>query len=311
MKRSPKVIISCALTGSIHVPSMSPYLPCSPEELVAEGIAAAEAGAAILHLHARHPRTAYPSGDPAVFRMFVPQLAAKTDAVINISTGGSTRMTTDQRLAPAVDLAPEVASLNMGSMNFVFSGAARKVTAWKHEWERDYLLGSEDVIFANTFRSIEYSIKTLAQGLGTRFEYECYDIGHLYTLAYFADRGLIEPPFLVQGVFGVLGGVGADPENLTHFVTIADKLLGDDWVLSAFAAGRHQMSFATQSFLLGGNVRVGLEDNLFIGPGTLARSNAEQVRMIRAAIESLGREIATPDEARALLELKGRRAVAF
>lgn len=311
MKRSPKTIISCALTGSIHVPSMSDALPCTPDELTAQGIAAAEAGAAILHLHARDPETAFPSADPEVFRQFVPRLAEASDVVINISTGGSTRMTTEQRLAPAMDLSPEVASLNMGSMNFVFSGPAKKITTWKHDWEREYLIGSEDVIFANTFRQIEFTMKELGQARGTRFEFECYDIGHLYTLAHFADRGLVEPPFLVQGVFGVLGAIGADLENLTHFVTIADKLLGDDYVLSAFAAGRNQMSFATQSFLLGGNVRVGLEDNLYIGPGALAESNAEQVQMIRAAIESLGREIATPDEARELLKLKGRSEVAF
>jgi len=311
MKTANKTIISCALTGSIHVPSMSPYLPCTPAELVEQGREAAEAGAAILHLHARDPESGYPSADPAVFRQFVPQIAAESDVVINISTGGSTRMTTEQRLAPAVDLRPEVASLNMGSMNFVFSGAARRITQWQHDWERDYLLGSEDVIFANSFSQIERTLRELGEGCGTRFEFECYDIGHLYSLAHFVERGLVEPPFLIQGVFGVLGGIGADHENLTHMVAIADKLFGDDYLFSAFAAGRNQMRFATHSMTLGGNVRVGLEDNLYIGPGALARSNAEQVRMIRAVIESLGREIATPSEAREMLSLKGREQTAF
>lgn len=311
MKKSPKAIISCALTGSIHVPSMSESLPCTPDELTEQGIAAAEAGAAILHLHARDPKTEAPSADPEVFREFVPRIAESTDAVVNISTGGSTRMTTEDRLAPAMDLSPELASLNMGSMNFVFSGAANKITNWKHGWEKDYLLGSDDVIFANTFRQIEYTMRELGEKRGTRFEFECYDIGHLYTLAHFAERGLVEPPFLVQGVFGVLGAIGADHENLNHFVTIADKLLGDDYVLSAFAAGRKQMPFATHSLLLGGNVRVGLEDNLYAGRGKLAESNAQQVQMMRATIESLGHEIATPNEARDLLQLKGKNQVTF
>ena len=311
MRTAKKTIISCALTGSIHVPSMSPALPYTPEQLLEQGLAAAEAGAAILHLHARDPETAYPSADPEVFRQFVPQIAAGSDVVVNISTGGSTRMTTEQRLAPAIDLQPELASLNMGSMNFVFSGAASRITEWKFPWEKDYLLGSEDVIFANTFRQIEYTLRELGEGLGTKFEFECYDIGHLYSLAHFVDRGLVKPPFLIQGVFGVLGAIGADHENLTHMVRIADKLFGDDYVFSAFAAGRNQMGFATHSLTLGGNVRVGLEDSIFIGPGRLADSNAQQVAMIRSVIESLGREIATPDEARELLQLKGRQNVGF
>jgi len=311
MKSSPKTIISCAETGSIHTPTMSPALPVTPEEIARQSIDAAEAGAAILHLHARDPGTGYPSADPEVFLQFVPKIGANTDAVINISTGGSTRMTTEQRLAPALRLKPELASLNMGSMNFVFSGPASKFTTWKHDWEKDYLLGSEDVIFANTFSQIERTMLDIGQGCGTRFEFECYDIGHLYTLAHFADRGLVEPPFLVQGVFGVLGGIGSDPENLTHMVTIADKLFGDDYVLSAFAAGRAQMNFAVTAALIGGNSRVGLEDNLFIGRGRLAESNADQVRMLRTTLEALGREIATPDEARRLLGLKGRSKVAF
>jgi uncharacterized protein (DUF849 family) len=311
VKASRKTIISCALTGSIHVPSMSPALPFTPEQLAEQGKAAAAAGAAILHLHARDPREGSPSADPDVFLEFVPGIAAASDVVINISTGGSTRMTTQQRLAPALRLKPEVASLNMGSMNFNFSGAAARVKDWKYDWEREYLLGSGDVIFANTFKQIEYSMRELGDGCGTRFEFECYDIGHLYSLAHFVERGLVQPPFLIQGVFGVLGGIGADSENLTHMVSIADKLFGDDYVYSAFAAGRSQMAFATHSLILGGNVRVGLEDNLYIGPGSLASSNAEQVSMIRSVIESLGREIATPREAREMLNLKGRNEVGF
>lgn len=311
MKKTNKTIISCAVTGSIHTPSMSPNLPITPQEIAAQSIAAAEAGASILHLHAREPQTGQPSADPDVFLQFVPEIAASTDAVINISTGGSTRMTTEQRLAPALKLRPEIASLNMGSMNFVFSGAAAKIKSWRHDWEEEYLQGSEDIIFSNTYAQIERTMRELGTGCGTKFEFECYDIGHLYTLAHFADQGLVQPPFLVQGVFGVLGGIGADPLNLSHMVTIADKLFGDDYVFSAFAAGRNQMNFAMSAALMGGNARVGLEDNLYIGPGKLAQDNAEQVRMLRSALEALGREIATPEDARELLGLKGPAEVSF
>lgn len=311
MKKTAATIISCAVTGSIHTPSMSPHLPISSEDIAAQSIAAAQAGAAIIHLHARDGRSGKPSADPDEFLQFVPKIAASTDSIINISTGGSSRMTTEERLAPALRLQPEIASLNMGSMNFVFSGAASKIKTWRYDWEKEYLQGSENVIFSNTYTQIEQTMRELGTGCGTRFEFECYDIGHLYTLAHFAERGLVEPPFLVQGVFGVMGGIGADLLNLQHTVTIADKLFGDDYVFSAFAAGRNQMTFATSAALLGGNSRVGLEDNLYIGPGRLAQDNAEQVQMLRSALEALGKDIATPDQARDLLGLKGRAEVAF
>ena len=309
MRRSAQTLVTCAVTGSIHTPTMSDHLPVTPEQIATQAVAAAAAGAAILHLHARDPQDGRPSADPEVFAQFLPVIAEQTDAVLNISTGGSTAMTVQERLAAALRFEPEVASLNMGSMNFVFSGAAHRYQTFKHEWEKDYLLGSEDRIFANTFSQIEYTLRELGEGRGTRFEFECYDVGHLYTLAHFLDRGLVKGPFLVQAVFGVLGGIGADHDNLTHMVTVADRLFGDDYHLSAFAAGRHQMGFATHSALLGGHVRVGLEDSLYIGPGRQATSNAEQVEKVVGILRSLGHQIATPDEARALLGLKGRAAV--
>lgn len=311
MKTAPKAIISCAVTGAVHTPTMSPALPITPAEISEQAIAAAEAGAAILHLHARDPRTGYPSPDPEVFSQFLPVIRAGTDAVVNITTGGSTRMTVQERLAAALWARPELATMNMGSMNFVFSGAARHHESWRFDWERDYLLGSEDSIFANTFAHIEYAFRELGESRGTRFEFECYDVGHLYTLAHFADRGLAKPPFLVQCVFGILGGIGADPANLSHMIAVADKLFGDDYYLSAFAAGRHQMGFATQSALAGGHVRVGLEDNLYLAKGELAKSNADQVSKIRRLLAELGRDVATPAEARAMLHLKGPAQVAF
>lgn len=311
MRRSSKVIITCAPTGSIHTPSMSPYLPVTPDEIAASAIGAAEAGAAILHLHARDPRDGRPSPDPAHFAAFLPAIRDASDAVINISTGGSATMSLDERIEAAKAFRPEVCSLNMGPLIFDFSGAAARVDSWQHDWERPYVEGSRDRIMYNSNSYIERIMIEVGQAFGTRFEFECYDIGHLYTLAHFADLKLIEPPFLIQGVFGILGGIGPDPRNLAHMVTIADSLFGDDYIFSAFAAGRHQMPFCTQSALLGGNVRVGLEDSLFIGRGALAQSNADQVRKVRTILEELGREIATPDEARAMLALKGRDAVGF
>lgn len=311
MRRSSKVIITCAPTGSIHTPSMSPYLPVTPDEIAASAIGAAEAGAAILHLHARDPRDGRPSPDPAHFAAFLPAIRDASEAVINISTGGSATMSLDERIEAAKAFRPEVCSLNMGPLIFDFSGAAARVDSWQHDWEQPYVEGSRDRIMYNSNSYIERIMIEVGQAFGTRFEFECYDIGHLYTLAHFADLKLIEPPFLIQGVFGILGGIGADPRNLAHMVTIADSLFGDDYIFSAFAAGRHQMPFCTQSALLGGNVRVGLEDSLFIGRGALAQSNADQVRKVRTILEELGREIATPDEARAMLGLKGRDAVGF
>lgn len=309
MRKHNKLIITCAPTGSIHTPSMSPHLPITPDEIARAAIEAAEAGASILHLHARHPLDGSPSPRAEDFRAFLPQIKQASDAIINISTGGSATMTLDDRLEGAKFAQPELCSLNMGPLIFDFSGAGKRVQNWKHEWERDYVEGSRGRIMYNDNAYIERIMLEVGREFGTKFEFECYDIGHLYTLAHFADRGLIDPPFLIQGVFGILGGIGADPRNLAHMVTIADGLFGDDYVFSAFAAGRHQMQFCTQSALLGGNVRVGLEDSLFIARGDLATSNAEQVTKIRTVIEALGREVASPQEAREMLGLKGGNAV--
>ncbi|MCW3837689.1 3-keto-5-aminohexanoate cleavage protein [Sphingomonas canadensis] len=311
MRKPGKVIITCAPTGSIHTPSMSPHLPVTPDEIAEAAIGAAEAGAAILHLHARDPIDGSPSPAAEHFMAFLPRIKQSTGAVINISTGGSATMSLDARLEGAKAARPELASLNMGPLIFDFSGAAARVQQWQHPWERPYVEGARDRIMYNDNGYIERIMREVGQDLGTRFEFECYDIGHLYTLAHFADRKLIEPPFLIQGVFGILGGIGADPRNLSHMVTIADSLFGEDYVFSAFAAGKNQMAFCTQSALLGGNVRVGLEDSLYIGAGELARSNADQVRKIRTILEELGRPVATPDEARAMLGLKGGDQVGF
>lgn len=306
MKKSTVAIISCAVTGAVHTPSMSEALPVTPDEIADQAVAAWEAGASLLHLHARDPETGAPTPDPAVFEQFLPRITADTDAIVNITTGGSTAMTVEERLEAPMKIGPEMASLNMGSMNFVFSAAARRPREWKHAWERDYILGSEDRIFSNTFRQIEYTLRELGEGRGTRFEFECYDVGHLYTLAHFRDRGLVPAPMLVQCIFGVLGGIGADPENLTHMVSTADRLFGEDYLLSAFAAGKHQMPFATQSALVGGHVRVGLEDSLYLERGRMATSNAEQVAKAVRILRELGREPATPAQARELLGLPPR-----
>jgi uncharacterized protein (DUF849 family) len=310
--KNRKVIITCAPTGSIHTPSMSPYLPVTADEIATAAIEAAQAGAAILHLHARDPLDGRPSPAARHFMAFLPQIKQATDAVINISTGGSATMSLDERLEGAKAAQPELCSLNMGPLIFDFSAAGSRVETWKHDWERPYVEGSRGRIMYNDMSYIERIMLEIGRRFGTRFEFECYDIGHLYTLAHFADRKLVEPPFLIQGVFGILGGIGPDPRNLAHMVTIADSLFGNDYVFSAFAAGRHQMHFCMQSALLGGGgVRVGLEDSLYIGAGRLARSNAEQVRKIRLMLEEIGLEIATADEARSLLALKGAHHVAF
>ena len=308
MRTAEKVIISTAITGSVNVPSQSDYLPLGPEQVVAASLEAVEAGSAIIHLHARHP-DGRPAFEPEVFEQIIPAILEKTDAVINISTGGASSMTMDERLAASKRFSPELASLNMGSMNFVYSGIADRVTDWKYDWEKQYVLNTYSNPFVNSFDKIEYTLRELGEKGGTRFEFECYDIGHLYTLAYFIEKGLIKPPFLIQGVFGILGGIGADHENLTHMVAMADKLFGDEYYFSAFAAGRNQMQFGTHSAWLGGHVRVGLEDSLWIGKGELATSNAQQVEKIRDAVEGLGREIATPDDARRMLGLKGLAGV--
>jgi uncharacterized protein (DUF849 family) len=303
VRAAEKVIITTAVTGSVNVPSQSPYLPLSAEQVAEAALEAIEAGSAIVHLHARSP-DGRPTFEPEVFEQIVRRITAHTDAVINITTGGSTAMTMEQRLAAAMRIRPELASLNMGSMNFVYAGIADKVTEWKYDWEKPYVQGTYSQPFINTFDTIERTLRTLGE-FGTRFEYECYDIGHLYSLAYFLEKGLAKPPLLIQGVFGILGGIGADHENLEHMVRIADKLFGADYSFSAFAAGRDQMQFCTHSAWLGGHVRVGLEDSLWIRKGRLAESNAQQVRKIRAGIEDLGKQIATPADARAMLALRG------
>ncbi|KAA0679855.1 3-keto-5-aminohexanoate cleavage protein [Azospirillum brasilense] len=309
-KSARKVIITCAVTGSIHTPSMSPHLPVTPDQIAAEAIDAVEAGAAIVHLHARDPETGRPTQDPDLFQRFLPRIKQATKAVVNITTGGSAAMTVEDRLRPAAQFQPEVASLNMGSMNFGLFPMLNRFSAFQHDWERTYLENSRDLVFKNTFKDIEHILKTCS-GNGTRFEFECYDVSHLYTLAHFLDRKLVTPPLFVQSVFGILGGIGPHPEDVMHMKRTADRLFGDQYVWSVLGAGRNQMPIATQSLALGGNVRVGLEDNLWAGPGRLATSNAEQVAMVRKLIEGLALEVATPDEARAMLSLKGGDAVTF
>ena len=306
-----KTIISCAITGAVHTPSMSPYLPCTPDEIAAQSIAAAQAGAAILHLHARNPADGSPSPSADVYMQFLPRIAERTDAVINITTGGSVAMGLEERLQGALRASPEMASLNMGSLNFAMFRMADRPRQWKHGWEQPYLKATEDGIFRNTFKDIRHILETLGKTHGTQFECECYDIGHLYNLAYFVDAGLVQPPFLIQSVFGVMGGIGADPENVFLMKQTADRLFGKDYVWSLFAAGRQQMPFVTMGAVMGAHVRVGLEDSLYIGRGTLATSNAEQVAKIRRILDELGMDIASPDEARQMLQLKGRKNVAF
>jgi uncharacterized protein (DUF849 family) len=308
--RSNKAIITCAITGSIHTPSMSPYLPITPEQIAQEAIAASRAGAAMVHLHARDPATGRPDQSPELFQQFLPIIKEATDAIINITTGGGLGMTLDQRLAPAKWARPEIASLNMGSLNFNISGAGSKIADWKFDWERPYLESTKDFILSNTFAQMERGMRELGSQ-GTRFEFECYDMAHLYNLAHFADRKLVAPPFFIQGVFGILGGIGAEPESLMAMKAAADRLFGRDYLFSALAAGRHQMPMITLSALLGGSVRVGLEDSLYAGRGRLARSNAEQVAKIRRILEELSIEIATPAEARELMATKGKDAVGF
>jgi len=308
---APKVIITCAVTGGIHTPTMSDALPYKPEDIASQAIDAARAGAAILHLHARDPQDGRPTPDPDVFMQFLPRIKEATDAVVNVTTGGGLNMTVEQRLAAPLIAKPEMCSLNMGSMNFGIYPMADRYKNWKFDWEESYLRNTDDFIFRNTFRDIERILKMLGEEHGTRFEHECYDVGHLYNVAHFVDRGLLKPPFFVQMIFGILGGIGAELDNLLFMKRTADKLFGDDYRWSVLAAGRHQMNFATQAALLGGSVRVGLEDSLYIGKGALAASNAEQVAKVRGIVESLGLEVATPDEARAMLGLKGATNVGF
>lgn len=306
-----KVIITCAVTGGAHTPTMSDALPVTPQEIADQSIEAAEAGAAILHLHARIPETGQPTGEPDIYAQFLPVIRQRTDAVINLTTGGSATMPVAERLKAAAQFKPEMCSLNMGSINFAFHTAGRRIETWNHPWEKDYVLNSDDYIFRNTFRDIDHIIRTMSES-GTRFEHECYDVGHLYNLAYFVDQGLIKPPFFIQMIFGILGGIGPDLENLMFMKSTADRLFGrDNFQWSVLAAGRHQMPFLTQAALMGGHVRVGLEDSLFIERGVLATSNAQQVAKIVRIIKEMGREPATAAEAREMLGLKGGDRVEF
>ena len=305
-----KVIITCAVTGAIHTPSMSPYLPISPDEIAEAAIGAAKAGAAVVHLHAREPKDGRPTQDPKMFMQFLPKIKAASDVVINLTTGGAPTMSIEDRLQPALQLKPEVASLNMGSMNFGLYEMIPRVTEWKYDWEKPYLAGSDDRIFKNTFKDIAHILQSCSEN-NTRFEIECYDIGHLYTAAHFLDRGLVKAPLFIQSVFGIRGGIGPHPEDVMHMRRTADRLFGDQYQWSVLGGGRNQMYIATQSAVMGGNVRVGLEDSLWIGKGQLAKANADQVSKIRRIIEEVGLEIATPDDARKILKLKGKNNVNF
>jgi len=310
MARRGKVIVSCAVTGSIHIPSVTPYLPITPEDIAASAISAAEAGAAILHLHARDPGDGHPTPDSAVFARFLPQVRAGCDAIINITTGGGHGMTLEERSAAARTFKPELCSMNMGSMNFGLFPLLDRVSDFNHEWERDYLERSRDFIFRNTYKDIERLVAELGAN-GTRFEFECYDVGHLYNLLHFLDRGLVKPPLFVQTIFGILGGIGPETENLMHMKATADRLFGDDYYWSVLGAGRHQLPLVTVSAILGGSVRVGLEDSIYLAKGELAKSNADQVAKICRILGELSLEIASPAEARRMLGLKGAKETAI
>jgi uncharacterized protein (DUF849 family) len=310
MAKTRKVIITCAVTGAIHTPSMSPYLPISADEIAEGALGAAQAGAAIVHLHARNPKDGSPSQDPELFAPFLKKIKASSNVVVNLTTGGAPTMLVQERVRPALQFKPEVASLNMGSMNFGLFPMLQRYKEFKHAWERTYLATSDDRVFKNTFKDIEYILTSCAANR-TRFEIECYDIGHLYTAKHFLDRGVVKPPLFIQSVFGILGGIGAHPEDVAHMKRTADRLFGDQYRWSVLGAGRNQLPVATQSVALGGNLRVGLEDSLWLGPGTLAESNAAQVRAAVQIIQGLGLEVATADDAREILGLKGREAVGF
>jgi len=310
MAEKRKVIITCAITGSIHTPTMSPYLPITPQEIADAAVGAAEAGAAIVHLHARDPVDGHPTQDPKYFRVFAADIARRSNVVLNFTTGGAATMSIEERLQPALQLKPEVASLNMGSMNFGLFPMLQRFREWKFDWEKAYLATSDDRVFKNTFKDIEH-ILTACAANRTRFEIECYDIGHLYTARHFLDRAVVKPPLFIQSVFGILGGIGGHPDDVMHMKRTADRLFGGQYQWSVLGAGRNQLPIAAMSAAMGGHVRVGLEDSLWLGPGTLAESNAAQVRRVREIIEGLGLEVASPDDARRILELKGSADVAF
>jgi uncharacterized protein (DUF849 family) len=310
MAKTHKIIITCAVTGAIHTPSMSPYLPVTSDQIAEASIGAAKAGAAIVHLHARNPENGKPDHNPAAFVTFLARIKESTDVVVNLTSGGAPYMGIEERIQPAVAFKPELASLNMGSINFGLFPMLERFKEFRHSWERDYLESTRDLVFRNTFRDVEYALRTCASN-GTRFEFECYDIGHLYNLAHFIDRGLVQPPLFIQSVFGILGGIGTHPEDVVHMKRTADRLFGRDYCWSVLGAGRKQLPIAALAAAMGGNIRVGLEDNLWIGPGELANSNAAQVYRARQIIEGLGFKVATPADAREILLLKGGDKVAF
>lgn len=308
--KQKKVIVTCAVTGSIHTPTMSPHLPITPQQIEDAAVGAAEAGAAIVHLHARNPENGLPDQTPEAFMKFLPQIKARSNVVINLTTGGSPTMAIEDRLQPALRLKPEVASLNMGSMNFGLYPMLNRYKEFKYDWEEPYLAGSEDRIFKNTFKDIRYILESCSEN-NTRFEIECYDIAHLYVAAHFVDRGLLKGPLLIQSVFGLLGGIGPHPEDVLMMKRTADRLFGDDYYWSVLGAGKNQMPIAAMSAAMNSNIRVGLEDSLWDGPGTLAKTNADQVTRAVNLLKALNLEPATPDEARAMLGLKGPNQVNF
>src|SRR4051794_22107890 len=308
---SRKVIVTCAVTGAVHVPSQSPYLPLTPTDICESALGAADAGAAILHLHARRPEDGKPTPDPDVFMEFLPEIKERTNAVVNITTGGGQGMSLQERLATPMRAKPEMCSLNMGSMNFGRYPIANRIKEWRYDWEQADLESSRDYIFRNTYADIEYILRELGETHGVRFEFECYDVGHLYNLAHFLDRGLVKPPLFVQTIFGILGGIGTDPEDLLHMKRTADRLFGDDFVWSILGAGRHQFNLVTMGAIMGGNVRVGLEDNVFLGRGELAKSNGELVAKIVRILKELSLDVATPDEAREILHPRGAQNAGF
>jgi len=310
MSKSGKVIITCAVTGAIHTPSMSPYLPVTADEIAESALGAAEAGAAIVHLHARDPVTGKPDQSPEAYLPFIQRIKQSSNVVINLTSGGAPYMKIDERIRPSTTFKPEVASLNMGSMNFGLFPMLKRYKEFKHEWEREQLANSTDLIFRNTFKDIEFALAACSEN-GTRFEFECYDVSHLYNLAHFAERGLVKPPYFVQTVFGILGGIGTHPEDVMHMKRTADRLFGKDYRWSVLGTGKMQLPIAAMAAGMGGNIRIGLEDSLWIGPGELAKTNAEQVTRARMIIEGLGLQVATPAEAREILALKGGDQVAF
>ncbi len=311
MRKKNKTIITCAITGSIHTPSMSPHLPVTPDDIAHQAVEAAEAGAAILHLHARDPENGKPSGDPDTYNRFLPRIKQSCDAIVNITTGGGQGMSIDERIKAAEAFSPEMTSLNMGSMNFGLYPMLNRYSSFEHEWEWAHLENSKDFIFRNTFGDIEKILERLGKGHGVKFEFECYDVGHLYTLAHFLDRKLVTPPLFVQTIFGILGGIGPDPQNVMVMRETAERLFGDQYYWSVLAAGRFQLPFTTMAATMGANVRVGLEDNLYLGKGQLAPSNASLVSKIRHILEEPSYDIASANEARAMLETKGASSVKF